>query len=66
MGDLPGQWWWTVIGVVLVLEGAPYFLSPKGVKALMAQLHQIGNPALRWIGFVMLLLGLGCIYLGTR
>jgi uncharacterized protein YjeT (DUF2065 family) len=47
-----------VLGVVLVVEGAPWFLSPAGVKKLLRRAGEIPDPALRISGLAAMLAGL--------
>jgi hypothetical protein len=55
-----------VLGLVLVLEGLPYFISPDLVKKLAQQLESLPGPQLRSLGLVMALAGLGVIWLGRH
>jgi uncharacterized protein YjeT (DUF2065 family) len=52
-----------VCGVVLILEGMPWFLSPRGTKRLLSEVFLIGDTALRVIGLVSMLVGLFVVYL---
>lgn len=47
-----------VLGVVLVIEGIPWFLSPAGVKKLLRQVLALPDRQLRLAGFAAMLLGL--------
>ena len=48
----------TVLGVVLVVEGVPWFLSPAGAKNLVRQVLLMPDRLLRLGGFGAMLLGL--------
>jgi len=48
----------TVIGVVLVFEGIPWFLSPQKTKELLAQIHQLPDAKLRLLGLSAMVFGL--------
>lgn len=48
----------TVLGVVLVIEGIPWFLSPAGVKRFLRQILVLPDRQLRLAGFAAMLLGL--------
>lgn len=48
----------TVLGVVLVVEGVPWFLAPTGVKHLVRQVLFLPDHLLRLAGFGAMLLGL--------
>jgi uncharacterized protein YjeT (DUF2065 family) len=52
-----------VIGVVMVVEGIPWFLSPGGYKRLLLQLLPLSNAVLRLLGLIMMLCGLLLVYL---
>jgi hypothetical protein len=53
----------TVIGVVLVLEGVPWFLSPHGVKRFLLQLAVMPDSWMRGMGLLSMLLGLLVVYI---
>lgn len=54
----------TVLGLLLVLEGIPWFLSPRRVKILLLALIGVGDRPLRLIGLICMLLGVWLVYLG--
>ena len=56
----------TVLGVVLVFEGLPWFLSPRGVRRMLEQMAKTTDHDLRLFGLVSMLVGLGLVYLATR
>lgn len=53
----------TVLGVVLVLEGMPWFLSPKGMKKYLRQMLAAPEATLRALGLMLMLTGLLMVYL---
>ena len=53
----------TVVGLLLVIEGIPWFLSPRRFKALLASLAGADEVWLRLAGLVAMLLGLLLVYL---
>ena len=55
-----------VIGMVMMIEGSPYFLCPEKIKDWIRQLLEIPDNALRVLGFVLMLTGLGLVYLGKN
>jgi uncharacterized protein YjeT (DUF2065 family) len=55
-----------VLGLALLLEGLPYFISPRGVRRYIAQLLTLKDSGLRSIGFALMLCGLILAYLATR
>ncbi len=56
----------TVVGMLLIVEGVPYFLSPENMKRFLAQIHEIPNDKLRFMGLAAMLLGAFIVYLGAR
>ena len=53
-----------VIGMVMVLEGLPYFAFPDRMKAWVRNLLDMPESALRRFGFILMIAGLGLVYLG--
>ncbi len=53
-----------VLGLVLVIEGMPYFLSPPRAKQFLRQLMDMPDQNLRLMGLVSMLIGLLLVYLG--
>jgi uncharacterized protein len=56
------EFFFCVIGMVLVVEGLPYFGSPEKAKALLKKLAQFDDMTLRLIGGAAMLLGLLIVY----
>jgi uncharacterized protein YjeT (DUF2065 family) len=52
-----------VIGVVMIVEGIPWFLAPGGYKRLLLQLLPMADNILRLIGLTFMLCGLLLVYL---
>lgn len=55
-----------VIGVVLVIEGIPWFLSPRGTKRMLGELFRMNDRSLRGLGLALMLSGLLLVYLAKR
>jgi hypothetical protein len=55
-----------VIGMVMIIEGVPYFVAPDRMKKWMAQLMQTAPGTLRRFGLIMMVAGLLLVYLGRR
>jgi len=55
-----------VIGMVMIVEGVPYFAAPQRMKAWMARIMEMAPEALRRFGLVMMVAGLFLVYLGRR
>ena len=55
-----------VLGLVMVVEGLPYFAFPDKMKLLIEKVLELEDGTLRKFGFVLMLSGIGMVYLGTR
>ncbi len=53
-----------VIGMVMIIEGLPYFGFPEKMKQMMKKVIEIPDDALRKFGFVLMLTGLVFVYIG--
>jgi uncharacterized protein YjeT (DUF2065 family) len=56
----------SVLGLVLIIEGIPYFAFPEKMKALLEKLPQIPNSNLRAFGITAIIIGLVLIYLSRE
>ncbi|HBR16883.1 MAG: hypothetical protein A3G39_07260 [Deltaproteobacteria bacterium RIFCSPLOWO2_12_FULL_43_16] len=56
----------SVLGLVLVIEGLPYFAFPAKVKEWALSVQEISGRALRIMGLISMLTGLLLVYLGRR
>jgi len=54
-----------VLGVVLVFEGAPYFLSPESTKRVLREMLRMPGKSMRLMGLLLMFTGLFLVYLGT-
>ncbi len=54
------------LGVVLIVEGMPWFLSPRGTKRMLSDLFQLNDNSLRVVGLIFMLAGLLLVYLAKR
>ena len=52
-----------VLGLVLVIEGLPYFAFPDKMKEFLSKLPQIPDNTLRILGLVAIFIGLFLIYI---
>ncbi len=52
-----------VLSVVLIIEGIPWFLSPRGTKRMLIELSRMNDSFLRVIGLAFMLTGLLLVYL---
>ncbi|MCU0555799.1 MAG: DUF2065 domain-containing protein [Desulfobacterales bacterium] len=53
-----------VLGMVMVIEGLPYFAFPEQMKSWIARIREMPAGALRRFGLILMLLGLFLVYLG--
>lgn len=53
-----------VLGMVLIIEGMPYFAFPDKIKAYFMKIQEIPDSTLRIIGFASMAAGLLLIYFG--
>jgi uncharacterized protein len=65
MEDFNLKYFLCVIGMVLVLEGMPYFAFPEKVKSLYLKIQEIADANLRILGFTAMVFGLLLVYFGT-
>ncbi|PLX96457.1 MAG: DUF2065 domain-containing protein [Desulfuromonas sp.] len=56
------KFFWCVVGVVLVVEGIPWFLSPQGLKRMLVQMLPIPEQTLRALGVLLMAGGLMIVY----
>jgi uncharacterized protein len=55
-----------VIGMVMILEGLPYFAFPDKIKFFILKITDTPDQTLRVIGLLLMLSGLGLVYLGKK
>ncbi len=55
-----------VLGLVMIIEGLPYFAFPEKMKEFLQQMQEIPPQQLRWIGLASVLIGLLLCYLTQR
>lgn len=53
----------SVLGVVMIVEGVPWFLSPGGYKRMLLQVLPLSDRLLRLLGLALMLSGLVLVYL---
>ncbi len=53
-----------VIGMVMIVEGLPYFASPAKMKIWMLKIMETPDASLRQLGFGLMAAGLLLVYLG--
>jgi len=55
-----------IIGVIMIIEGIPWFLSPEKLKIWFSQLIEAPEEVLRGIGFGLMIFGLLMVYIGKQ
>jgi len=55
-----------VMGMVMVVEGLPYFAFPQVMKQVLAKMIEMPDDTLRRLGLVLMVAGVGVVYLGRR
>ncbi len=55
-----------VLGLVLIIEGLPYFAFPEKMKQWITQILELPERDLRIFGFVIMVIGLILIAIGKR
>ena len=55
-----------VVGMVMVVEGLPYFAFPEKMKFVIQKVIEMPDKALQKFGFVLMLVGICFVYLGKR
>ncbi len=53
-----------VLGMVLIVEGLPYFAFPERMKFWLQKIIEMPDETLRKFGLIIMLMGLFIIYLG--
>ena len=53
-----------VIGMVMIVEGLPYFTFPDRMKEMMQRIMELPDNTLRRFGFVLMVAGLFLTYIG--
>jgi uncharacterized protein YjeT (DUF2065 family) len=53
-----------VLGMVMIIEGLPYFAFPEKMKRWMLQIQEMSDDALRRFGLLLMLGGLALAYIG--
>lgn len=59
------QFFLCVIGMVLILEGLPYFAFPEKLKSLYLKMLETSDTNLRMLGLLAMVIGLLLVYFGT-
>jgi hypothetical protein len=55
-----------VIGMVLIIEGLPYFAFPEKLKTYFQKISAVPDSTLRILGLLAMIFGLLLVYLGRN
>ena len=55
-----------VIGMVMIVEGLPYFAFPDRMKVWVKKVLEMPDTSLRRFGLVLMSLGLWLVYMGKN
>jgi len=55
-----------VMGMVMVVEGLPYFAMPDKMKAFMSKLQEQDDSTLRIVGGTLVVIGVFIVFLARR
>ncbi len=55
-----------VIGMVMIVEGTPYFIFPEQVKSWLHKIIETPDATLRRIGLGLMVVGLVLVYIGRN
>ena len=55
-----------VVGMVMIIEGLPYFIFPAKMKVWIQKILGTPEGALRRLGLVLMAVGLLLVYFGRR
>jgi uncharacterized protein YjeT (DUF2065 family) len=64
--DEPMDFFLCVLGLVMIIEGLPYFAFPEQMKSWVSKILEMPEAWLRRFGIVLMLTGLCLVYLGKR
>jgi uncharacterized protein YjeT (DUF2065 family) len=62
--DFDGRLLAIVFGLVLIIEGLPYFLFPERIRTVLEQLEELGPGRLRVLGFLLMAGGVTLLVVG--
>ena len=60
------KFFFCVLGMVMIVEGLPYFAFPEKMKFWIQKMLELPDNALRKFGFVLMFAGLLLIYMGKN
>lgn len=60
------KFFFCVMGMVMIVEGLPYFISPRKMRQMVTMILEMPEGTLRRFGFIMMLAGLAVVYLAME
>ena len=55
-----------VLGLVLIVEGLPYFIFPEKMKELLSKIPQVPAASLRMFGVTAIMAGMLLVFIAKR
>ncbi|MBA3037816.1 MAG: DUF2065 domain-containing protein [Desulfobacterium sp.] len=55
-----------VIGMVMIIEGLPYFAFPEKMKRWIIKIFEMDDSALRWMGLFFMAIGFLLVFIGRQ
>ena len=55
-----------VLGLVLIVEGVPYFVFPEKMKELLSKIPQLPAASLRMFGITAIMAGILLVFIAKR
>lgn len=55
-----------VLGMVMIIEGLPYFAFPEKMKFWIQSMLEMADSTLRVMGLVLMMIGLLLVYIGRN
>lgn len=56
----------SVLALVFIIEGIPYFIAPSGIKKWLEIIREMPDTAIRGIGFLFMMTGLVILFVALR
>ena len=55
-----------VIGMVMIVEGFPYFVFPNKMKSWVTKVLEMPEGTLQRFGFILMIIGFFLVYMGRK
>ena len=63
---LPMEFFLSVVGMVMIIEGLPYFAFPERMKTWILKVLELPEGTLRKFGLSLMVIGLVLVYIGKQ